>query len=97
MWILSTRKSMPKNCCIDSVQLVEQRDSVVRVTVGFNLHMFIGNVTVVCLGAYVHEIPKLSRRTVRGTVGLIVRLLGAGVEKRGRKAAPYPAPGGDVS
>lgn len=55
---------------------------------GSSLHVFFRNVTAVYPVSYLHDIPKLSRRTVRGTVGLIVRLLDTGFKEREGKAAP---------
>ena len=67
--------------------------SVVRVTVGTSLCVFFRNVTAVDLPAYLPEISQLSRSTVRGPMGCIVRLLDSGIKKREGKAALSLVPG----
>lgn len=58
-----------KNHFLDSLQGAEKCGSVVRVTVGSSLHVSFRNVPAVYLVTYLHEIPQLSRSTVRGSMG----------------------------
>lgn len=54
---------------------------------GSNLHVLSG-MSQQSTGGQFSEIFKPSRRTVGGTVGLMVGLLGAGIKKRERKVVP---------
>lgn len=70
--------------------------SVVRVTVGISLCVLFRNVRAVYLPACLPETSQLSRSTVRGTTGHIVRLLDSGIKKREGKAAVSLVPGENV-
>lgn len=63
---------------------------------GISLCLFFRNVRAVYLPAYLPEISQLSRSTVRGTMGHIVRLLDSGIKKREGKAAVSLVPGENV-
>ena len=73
-----------ENHFLDSLQVAEKCGSVVSVTVGSSLHVFFRNEAAVYLVTYLHEIPQLSRSTVRGSNGGILSGLDTGIKKRER-------------
>lgn len=76
--------------------VVEKHGSVVRVGVGSRLHAFFWHVTALHLTA--DSMRSLSfPGELRGTLGLIVGLLDAGIRKREREGSASVAPGENAS